>query len=137
MTDKPPQDATPPGLAPLAPAVAADCFPSTKDLAPRSDAGEPTELEQRRAEAQTLLVRAPSRAAKPGCLAAQLSLGPKAPLPPGALESARASLWSDEGQERADACTLLAQLHDNDSAAVRQSIAHDPERRVRDACTSR
>jgi HEAT repeat protein len=121
----------------VAPAIAADCFPSPKDVAPRTDGGELTELEQRRAEAQTLLVRAPSRAAKPGCLAALLSSGPQAALPQGALESARASLWSDDGQERADACALLAQLHDNDSAAVRQSLAHDPERRVRDACTSR
>jgi len=124
-----------------APAAPGDCFAAAAAArADGLDAGapldeSPSELDLRRAEFQTAVLRAPSRAARPGCLAAQLASGADDRPSNVILDAARATLWSDDGDERVAACLLLARAGDSESAPLRRAFTHDPERRVRDACS--
>jgi hypothetical protein len=108
------------------------------------DAGPPAELvdldspeeDSPSSSLPSYVVRAPTRAAKAGCIDELLAQGPHAPVPAGAVASARASLWSDAGAERAAACKWLALISDSESAPLRGELIHDPERRVRVACNA-
>ncbi len=120
-------------------ALPAECvFARAPPAVAHPDAGNVDDLtdEERRAQLQTYVTRAPGNAAKPGCLAAFLAMGPAAAAPEGIAHAARATLWSDDGAERAAACRVLAQLRDEESRALRDDLTHDPERRVRDACAA-
>ncbi len=129
--------------APSTAALSADCFPARDeasvadpDAAQKAvaDSGIDWNAPARIALANSVVHPAPTRAARPGCLGQLLAQLPSVAVPPNATEAARVSLWSDDGGDRAAACTLLAQLHDGPSELLRATLTHDPERRVRDAC---
>jgi hypothetical protein len=75
--------------------------------------------------------------AAPGCLARVEATPLQGDGAARALAAARLGLWSDDGRDRAAACTLLRRLDERASAPARALLADDPERRVRLSCDER